>query len=205
MKKILPIFGFILLFAAEAKALSCGSGQYLRTNTCGEGTEECVSCPGGCSSCYGVSMESTCQYYDPEAGVIHTTATVTSGSCNSCNSGYELKRYTTSDIHGNSYDIYHCDRKTTDSVTCPVNCSACSSSSICTSCKSGYILQNGQCVVKPACPSNCSECDDSGVCTKCESGYILKNGACAVKPKTQVAFCPPDKTLSADLCCCISK
>ena len=64
------------------------------------------------------------------------------------------------------------------------------------------VLHNGKCY---QCPANCAECDDSGVCTKCESGYVLKNGACAVKPKTQIAFCPPDKTLSDDLCCCISK
>ena len=88
---------------------------------------------------------------------------------------------------------------------CPRYCELCDDSLKCTQCMSGYIEKNGECVEEVSCPSNCAECDSSGVCTKCDSGYVLKNGVCAVKPKTQVAFCPPDKTLTADLCCCVSK
>lgn len=85
------------------------------------------------------------------------------------------------------------------------NCSICDGTPVCSECNLGYVLQDGQCVKKAACPANCSECDSSGACTKCADGYELKNGACAVKAKKQIAFCPPDKTLSDDLCCCISK
>ena len=85
------------------------------------------------------------------------------------------------------------------------NCDICNGTLVCSECQSGYVLQDGKCVEQVACPSNCAECDSSGVCTKCDGGYVLKNGACAVMPETQVAFCPPDKTLTADLCCCVSK
>ena len=95
-------------------------------------------------------------------------------------------------------------------VSCSADCQKCAVENgvyKCLVCRDSYTLTDDKtsCVKQPACPANCSECDDSGACLKCESEYVLKNGACAVKPKTQVAFCPPDKTLSADLCCCISK
>lgn len=216
MKKILPIFGLFLLFAAEAKAFTCYDGFELKTYP--DGTKYCEYLGGsttypGCDnidnsdavysvrlgkcrkvgetvfSCYVTKYdeegyeEENCKYC---SHVFKGCLFCNLKGCKRCNDGYELK-------DGKCY-----------AISCSSNCSSCLSS-ICTSCKSGYILQNGQCVVKPACPSNCAECDDSGVCTKCESGYVLKNGACAVKPKTQIAFCPPDKTLSDDLCCCISK
>lgn len=215
MKKFLPIFGLFLLFATQANAPSCGSGQYFEAGAaCGENADfglgdRCVSCPTGCQSCSPIRYWTTCQYWDKaKQEVIHSYTYDTTASCDACEAGYELKKYSMSSYDGNtsqSFTGYKCERKTTASATCPANCSACSSSSTCTSCKSGYVLQNGRCVVKPACPANCAECDDSGACLKCDGGYVLKNGACAVKPKTQVAFCPPDKTLSADLCCCISK
>ena len=214
MKKFLPIFGLFLLLAAEAKALtwelkglSCDQGKFLFVNTCGMeccglGTEECQGCPTGCISCHGIEHAAACSYFDgnQQKYIRNEEGTATAVSCDVCLDGYKLTAHTQTDGFGrNPFTVYTCE------IDCPENCSWCTSPSTCTSCKSGYVLQNGQCVVKPACPANCAECDDSGVCLKCEDGYVLKNGACAVKPKTQVAFCPPDKTLSADLCCCISK
>ena len=206
MKRFLLIFSLFLLFAAEAKALSCSSGQYYSAAySCGDNSgfsaERCVSCPSGCSSCSVVRYWTTCQYWDKEKGEIHSYANSTLGSCDSCNSGYELKKATTSSYDGSSYtsiSYYSCERKTTASVTCPANCSACSSSSVCTACKSGYTLKNGKCV-KP-CPANCSECDSSGFCTQCNGGDKLKNGACEAG---SVISCPDDMRLSADGCCCI--
>ncbi len=191
MKRFLLISGFVLLFAAQVQALSCGPGTYLAVSTCGSGMEQCNLCPSGCSSCSGISGTSSCQYWDQEQGkVITTTATSTYGSCNSCDSGYELKKYTSGGV-----PLYLCERET---ITCPSNCSSCSSSSTCTACKSGYTLKNGQCV-KP-CPANCAQCDSSGVCTKCNSGYKLKDGACEAG---SVISCPDDMKLSADGCCCM--
>ena len=189
MKKYLLMFGLFLLFASNAQALSCGPGTYLNVSTCGSGFEQCNLCPYGCSTCSGVSSTDSCQYWDQEQGkVIKTTATFTLGTCNSCDGGFELTR------HANGF--YSCERK---SITCPSNCSSCSSSSTCTACKSGYTLKNGQCV-KP-CPANCATCDSSGVCTKCNGGYKLKNGACEAG---SVISCPDDMRLSADGCCCIA-
>ena len=207
MKKYLLMFGLFLLFATEAKALSCPSGQFLYIKDEAQGcdgsdackkAEACHKCGSGCLTCHGIRLWTTSTQWEKTWLVYSTT-----DSCDSCEIGYELKKSTTSSYDGSTYTsipYYSCERK---SVTCPANCSSCSSSSTCTVCNSGYTLKNGQCV-KP-CPANCSECDSSGACAKCADGYELKNGACAVKAKKQIAFCPPDKTLSDDLCCCISK
>ena len=181
MKRFLLIFSLFLLFAAEAKALSCSSGQYYSAAySCGDNSgfsaERCVSCPSGCSSCSGVRYWTTCQYWDKEKGEIRSYTNSTLGSCDSCNSGYELKKATTSSYDGSSYtsiSYYRCERETTASVTCPANCSACSSS-VCTACKSGYTLKNGKCVTV-----------DSG-----KTGTVIS--------------CPDDMKLSADGCCCVA-
>ncbi len=187
MKRFLWISGLFLLFTTQAKALSCGSGQYYAAAySCGEksdySAERCVSCPTGCSSCSGVRYWGTCQYRDKEKDeTVRSYANSTLGSCNSCEAGYELKKATTSSYDGStstSISYYKCERKTTASITCPSNCSACSSSSTCTACKSGYTLQNGKCVAV-----------DSG------SGDSGKTGT--------VISCPDDMKLSADGCCCM--
>ena len=168
MKKFLLMLTGMLLFSADANALSCGARQYLSVSTCGEGTEQCDSCPSGCSSCSGINYSTTCQYWDREQGVIHSYATTTIGSCDSCDSGYELKRYTVSSYDGSTYrsiPYYSCERET---IRCPSNCSSCSDSSICTSCDYGYSLSNGKCVSGSG--------EDSS--SKCGNGYVLIDGVC---------------------------
>lgn len=191
MKKYGLIFCLCLLSATNVKAgisHPCDLQYYDDTYPTYWDTlnNQCSGCGDGCMSC----RERRGTYSD---GITPLSAPF----CLECFSGYELQ----SANNGAGVTHQWCDRK----KSCPSNCSACSSSSSCTLCNNGYTLSNGQCVEKVACPSNCAECDSSGVCVKCNNGYVLKNGACAVKPKTQIAFCPPDKTLSADLCCCISQ
>ena len=208
MKKTLLIFGLFLLFATEAKALSCPSGQYFVANaSCGEIPDElgdrCVSCPDGCTSCSPIRFWTTCQAWDAtNHQTIYSYTYDTTATCNACESGYELKSYSMSGYDGTTstpFTGYDCKRKASSSPSCPANCSSCSSSSTCTACKSGYTLKNGQCV-KP-CPANCSKCDSSGSCTQCNGGYKLKNGACEAG---SVISCPDDMRLSADGCCCIA-
>lgn len=219
MKKYLLMFGLFLLFASNAQAFTCYNGFELEKDAHGKEyckrTSEASDYPNchtadpdedmywdmaaqKCVRCHPFSWEYSCEviaYYEDGT-------TFTSGKechpkflyCQSCN-----RKKCTSCLLGFTLQDNKCVRE----VACPSNCSSCSSSSTCTVCNSGYTLKNGQCV-KP-CPANCSECDSSGACTKCADGYELKNGACAVKAKKQIAFCPPDKTLSDDLCCCISK
>lgn len=76
-----------------------------------------------------------------------------------------------------------------DPITCPVNCTACSSSSQCTACNNGYNLENGQCV-KAECASGqlkiggqCVECVFGGD-RDCSTGpyYRLTNGTCCKLP-----------------------
>ncbi len=200
MKRFLLIFGLFLLFATQAKALSCGSGQflYVKDEAAGcDGSDACKAqetchwCGSGCLTCHGFRMWNTSTQWGKTWRVY-----ATSDSCDSCEAGYELKKkYSTDLVSGTKYEYYGCDRKT---ITCPSNCSSCSSSSTCTACKSGYTLKNGQCV-KP-CPANCAQCNSSGSCTKCNGGYKLKNGVCEAG---SVISCPDDMKLSADGCCCM--
>lgn len=76
-----------------------------------------------------------------------------------------------------------------DPITCPANCTECSSSSQCTVCDSGYNLENGQCV-KAECESGqlkiggqCVDCV-SGVNRDCSTGpYVrISNGTCCKLP-----------------------
>ena len=193
MKKYGLIFCLCLLSATNVKA-DFQPSDYQPCYTVGLGASAtywstvdnvCRGCGEGCTSC----VEELTTYSG-------TTTPLSMPFCTSCRDGYELRS-------SNSGKSQRCE------ISCPSHCFSCSSSSSssssCTLCNNGYTLSNGQCVEKVACPSNCAECDSSGVCVKCNNGYVLKNGACAVKPKTQIAFCPPDKTLTADLCCCVSK
>ena len=183
MKKTLLIFGLFLLFATEAKALSCPSGQFLYIKDEAQGCdgsdackkeETCHKCGNGCLTCHGIRLWDTGTQWG-KTWLIYSTI----DSCDSCEIGYELKKSTTGSYDGSTYTsipYYNCERK---SVTCPANCSSCSSSSTCTACKSGYTLKNGACVVK-----------NSG------SGNSGKTGT--------VISCPDDMRLSADGCCCIA-
>lgn len=183
MKKTLLIFGLFLLFATEANALSCGSGEFLYVQDEAAGCdgsdackaeEACHKCSNGCLTCHGFRLWNTSTQWEKTWWVYGT-----SDSCDSCEIGYELKKSTTANYDGSSYTsipYYSCERK---SVSCPANCSSCSSSSTCTACKSGYTLKNGACVAK-----------NSG------SGDSGKTGT--------VISCPDDMRLSADGCCCIA-
>lgn len=45
----------------------------------------------------------------------------------------------------------------------------------CTSCKSGYFLQNGECL---KCNSTCLSCLNNLNCSSCKSAFFLENGTC---------------------------
>jgi uncharacterized repeat protein (TIGR02543 family) len=66
----------------------------------------------------------------------------------------------------------------TTPTTCNVkNCAECKSENVCSKCKSGYVLNNGECVTKTCSIPNCAICLD-GICTRCNAGYKLENGNC---------------------------
>ncbi len=77
-------------------------------------------------------------------------------------------------------------------LSCPTECSSCSSTVVCTGCTSPYLLYNSFCittcpethavVISGACTKcsdiNCHKCFDNDVCYNCVSDYSLLNGAC---------------------------
>ncbi len=187
MKRILLIFGLLLLLASEAKADSyqpcytpalAASATYWNTLD-----NACNGCGEGCTSC----RESLTTYAD---GI----TPLSQPFCTSCISGYEL-------FSANGGTYQDCRK------SCPSNCSSCSDSSTCTRCASGYTLSNGACVKTPTCTSgqyagsdgSCRPCSDisiaNGTCLSCssssqcdniscDSGYVWMGGQTCVKAAT---------------------
>jgi recombinational DNA repair protein (RecF pathway) len=59
---------------------------------------------------------------------------------------------------------------------------ACSSSSICTTCATGYYLNVNICSLCTSTLTGCSACSSSSVCTTCSPGYALQtSNVCLVK------------------------
>ena len=147
---------------------------------------------GKCASC----RSSLCTAWTCDAGYVRTAQS--DGFCKTC-----------SEIPVENGKCTKCEAACTDdeqkTFGSPAQTYTRCSAPKCTafSCNAGYRSDGTACVKE--CPVNCAECDSDGACLKCAAGYALKYGVCAVKQKQQVAFCPSDKTLSADGCCCVSK
>lgn len=134
--------------------------------------------------------------------------------CTKCQSGYRLLNgkcvencsgvTCSNGYKATSTSAGCCCEKTT--ISCPENCSTCSSSATCTKCQSGYYLSGGKCT---ACPANatctgtsifscndgyyksgsaclrcsstmtgCTSCTSASVCTECSNAYTLSGGKC---------------------------
>ena len=137
----------------------CSSGYYLSSNTC-------KACPSN-ATCTGTSTF-TCSsgYYQSGNSCVSCPAnsTCTSSTSFTCNSGYYK--------NGSS-----CSR-------CPSGCSACTSSTKCTACSSGTLV-NGSCV---------DDCDYWSIAyNSCSQGYRKpkSGGSCEKCPaNTQCGTCP---------------
>ena len=99
----------------------------------------------------------------------------------------------------------------TECVSCPANCTECSSAEKCSTCKEGFLKETGQCVescsksyvadgpVCKPCPTGCKKCSHISVCTTCNedmlyykpdssclqtcpSGYYPLGGSCTECP-----------------------
>ena len=98
------------------------------------------------------------------------------------------------------YGYYFVSQNSTCKKGCPDYCEACSSSTVCTVCQSGYSANSdGKCL---PCLSNCRKCSGSqqALCIECGDGFYLNsNSVCTSCPE----FC---KTCSPDEKCqeCLS-
>lgn len=194
MKKFLFFYAVVFAFmswqnAAQAKAVKLGRGNAysvaadtkLNSGSGSAKVDTEKKCDSSCSTC--------------------DTAT---GKCIGCPTG---KRPDGARCVDNCYNVTCSDTKFTtvntgtscccetnpdaspDPITCPANCAACSSSSQCTACNSGYNLENGQCV-KAECGSGqlkiggqCVECVFGGD-RDCSTGpYVrISNATCCKLP-----------------------
>lgn len=177
--KILLFYLVIFIFPNSAKALTCISGFYLREGTetgvycarkgseiCQEeracGTHEMYNPPTGqCQECSSIEYSCSLGSYNENriigwsssscSSVIKGCSYCNGKECTSCKSDYTLS-----------------NGQCIEKITCPANCSACSSSSVCTACGNGYTLSGGQCIEKiqsvESCPQDMKLSSDGCCC-----------------------------------------
>ncbi|XP_022108203.1 furin-like, partial [Acanthaster planci] len=146
---------------------ACATNEYLDVSTCRRCSNVCYTCSGGgdqdCLTCIPgqVLKERTCV----EEWV--------------CTNGY----YVDWDLHGGDKEC----------LKCHVSCQNCNgqSSSDCTECREGHILQDGACVANCldgfykddydnclACSHGCDQCTGEDQCVQCHSEFSLVDGQC---------------------------
>lgn len=165
----------------------CFTGFYLKQ-------QECIACPGYCSSCNGnnscqslvqsnqqvlvsIGTQTVLAVCQPNC---RTCSNINPQICLNCQSGFFLNqgncfKCSTNCFTCNSSNVNQCfscypNYFLSNSVcsSCNSNCLTCASAnepSKCLSCKNGFYLSNNQCI--QGCPENCLTCSASGVCTKC--------------------------------------
>jgi hypothetical protein len=127
-------------------------------------TGNCTGCSGSCDTC-----------------------SVTSSNCTSCLNGLALFNYT---CVTNCTDGYYLLNSQCNA--CNVNCSTCSSATVCITCKFGFYFYSGNCVDQ--CPStfpvtttgsctdctdtNCLVCDSLDQCSSCNFPTLVLAGHC---------------------------
>ena len=140
-----------------------------------EGSSNCSPCSTNCTNCKVPSACLGCNsgYY------------LSNDSCIICPQNYRCDGL---DKIQCSYGYYSQQGSSTCTV-CPSNCATCSSGSTCTSCKSGYILNDGNCISNDSSLScniaNCRKCNSDGSCYSCNEYYFLNNN-------NTCSNCPPN-------------
>lgn len=153
---------------------TCGFDNGIQSYMC---HRETPSSDSGCSNATFIYPYASCQY---ALSSFRSRGIPSGQGCISYSGGYYICKST---------------------LTCPANCTSCSSSSVCTACSAGYYVSGGTCA---KCPSNatCSGSSDFS----CNSGYTKVNGGCVREaPANTVNSCPSRMALSSDGCCCINK
>ena len=121
--------------------------------------------------------------------------TCTNTTCLTCSSNFTLANNSCVCETG-----YYVDSTTPACLSCSIaisNCIDCSSSSVCTQCQKGSILNasTNVCDVEPCQVDNCNTCDSSNysACLICDSGYSISGSNC-------VLVCGDDALHSSESC-----
>lgn len=184
-----------------SKCSLCDDGSYLDTVTqscklCPVGAKTCVNPTNiiDCQSAYLKSSNSlfctpctsncvTCPSTPSTCTVCATGYYVSSGSCRLCN----VSNCATCVGVGSSVYCSQCSEgyyrvNNTLCGSCPLNCRVCSSSSICTTCKTNYYIQGGGCspVLTPI--ANClvssnQTTNSINKCTTCSPNFYLSSSS----------------------------
>ena len=173
---------FVLGFAESA----CRTGYYASGSSCKRCPTNCVRCTSStrCSQCNTGHYGSHCQHSCRS----HCTSCTADKNCQGCKTGYygsychhscpsgcllQICRKSDGYCSEGCKDGYY--MSSSKCKNCPSHCSRCSSSSICSVCKSGYW--------GTSCQYSCAHCTGScsktnGCYTGCTTGYYLSGGEC---------------------------
>ncbi|KAH0576095.1 Cysteine-rich membrane protein 2 [Spironucleus salmonicida] len=164
-------------------------GNNLETDTCKACNEKCATCTqeNTCSSCKNghVLTGNTCvSCTNTQATVCICTAAKNCQTCDSTDMGKCKTCINNFDPDG-STPCQNClpgffksaDSGNDTCTVCPVNCTTCTSGSVCTACKDGFSIENKNCVV--CTDANCKTCpSNKDTCTVCKDGFSVQNNKC---------------------------
>jgi hypothetical protein len=190
------------LCRSNIECIICDSSYYLSSVTL-----TCLPCIDNCDICTTQSdcLQCSPSYYinssdDDVVCVLDCTEKCIECSintrCNICEDGYYILSQVNYDTceKGCPEGYYESKLDAWKCIECTYGCKSCLTSSICTSCIDGYILEGDSCVcsegyymestthICQACPmyckaceisKSCKECSSNTVCTFCEDGYYI--------------------------------
>lgn len=182
-----------------SKCLQCNDGTYLDSNT-----QTCRTCPTGAKTCLDSTTISECLsgylkssnslFCSPCASNCLTCPSSTS-TCTSCATTYYIQssqcvKCTISNcdscylFQSNVYcsacsSSYYRQTNTTCS-SCTSSCKTCTSSTVCTVCKTGYYIQSGACLSITTTILNCdtysaTKSGSINLCSTCLTGYYVSD------------------------------
>ncbi len=163
-----------MLSGTAVTCLTCAQDYSAVNGNCIQCQYPCMTCtsnqgPNNCATCStpyyfmtALSNGSCVVNLIPNCISYNTTNTT---QCTGCSSGYTYNSTTNMCV-----------------FTCPANCQACSSPSVCTNCVAGfYTASNNTCSQCQV--TGCSSCSNNGAtCTACFTGFYVIQGECKTCP-----------------------
>ncbi|KAH0569548.1 Cysteine-rich membrane protein 2 [Spironucleus salmonicida] len=186
--------------AEDATCLTCADGKYLSGEACADCDSKCTTCTGSedtaCQSCTNGNVQSGSTCATCVSGQTTNCTCDSAENCSTCANDMSKCATCINDYDPNGEtpcekckEKFFEDTSATPSkcTSCSNNCTACTSSSVCTTCDDGFSLINNKCVActesqATACTckaaKNCQTCNSSemGKCKTCIGNFDVNDG-----------------------------
>lgn len=185
-----------------SNARTCREGDLAYSITCQPGYTAvngiCRACGLDCIKCDS-SGAGSCDRSGCKSGFFQT---VLFSSCVKCFEGC-LVCGDDPNICEKCSDYYFLNPSTKKCAVCPSNCVICSSASVCTVCKNGYLVaSDGTCKLPSV--KNCVAYHSNITCSQCDFGFTLSSNTCtssiACNTNSICSTCPYNYYLSSGRC-----